>query len=101
MSEKKIQVNTKTLEQDVRDMEGEVKDITRKMDGLFDEIHDLDTMWDGAANQMINAQFTEDAEKMKEICEVLTKYVECCQYAKKEYDSRENTIYDMIKSMRI
>ena len=99
MQNKEIAVDTSTLSDDITALQEELDDITSNLDKIFDEIIDLDTMWDGPANQAFMEQFARDTIYAHEICQTLQNLVECMTYAKGQYDTCENEISSIVSSI--
>lgn len=101
MAVHEIAVNTSRLSQDVEEMEYALRRIENQMDSMFDSVNQLDTMWDGPANDAFYIQFAADYEQMRELCRILRELIECCRFAGTEYISCENAVNGIVNAIRI
>lgn len=96
-----IETATNPLCADKAVMETELSAVRQEIQQLFQEMQELDSMWDGPASQAFAAQFQTDYEIIQEICENLEGFIHCMQYAADEYNKCENTIAEIISAVRI
>jgi len=96
-----IEVNTSTLAADTDDIENAVKAIRADMTQMFQEITELNTMWDGKANAAFTTQFVSDKEAMEELCKNIDSLVESLRFAKTEYDKCENQVHSTVAAIKI
>ena len=67
MNIQEIAVNTVTLQNDISDMQEALEKVKKRTQSMFDEIKELDSMWDGAAHMAFKQQFNLDHQKMVEL----------------------------------
>lgn len=96
-----IEVSTGPLSADKGNMAAELNAVRTELQQLFQEMQELDFMWDGPASQAFAVQFQTDHEIMQEIVENLEGFIQCMQYAADEYNKCENTIAELISAIRI
>lgn len=101
MSIQEIAVNTATLQNDINDMQEVLEKVKKRTQSMFDEIMELDSMWDGVAHMAFKQQFNQDYQKMVELCNTISSLIFCMQYAKKEYEACEKSIHSIVNSIRI
>lgn len=75
--------------------------VCAELQQLFQEMEELDSMWDGPASQAFAVQFQTDYQIMQDIIENLKGFIQCMQYAADEYNKCENTIAELISAIRI
>ncbi|QBE95728.1 hypothetical protein PMF13cell1_01252 [Blautia producta] len=96
-----IEVSTEPLSADKGNIAAELNAVRTELQQLFQEMQELDSMWDGPASQAFAVQFQTDYEIMQEIVENLEGFIQCMQYAADEYNKCENTIAELISAIRI
>jgi uncharacterized protein YukE len=64
-------------------------------------INELDTMWDGQANDAFKAQFQKDEQLCETYCKALDDFIACLEYAAKEYENCENMVKQAVDAVRI
>ena len=96
-----ITIDMSLLQNTVTTMQEQVARLRGDMDDIFNQIQELDRMWDGPANDTFRAQFLQDRQEMQEICNELQKMNDCLVYAKNEYNTCENNINGIVTSIRI
>jgi uncharacterized protein YukE len=67
---------------------------------MFDEIRELDTMWDGEANNAFNVQFANDYDMMLEVIKELRALIDSLEFSRNEYVRCENQVSAAINSMK-
>lgn len=96
-----IEVNMQTLEQDVQEMRELLESIEKDMDGMFATVKELDTMWDGPANQEFNRQFLRDRQVMTSVCEAAEGVIDSMENAKESYRKCEASVKAEIDGIKI
>lgn len=96
-----IEVNISTLEQDVKDMEATVEQIRKDMNDMFESVSELDTMWDGPANQTFNQQFVLDKQIFDEICGAVEGIVASMKNAQESYLHCEAAVSEEIDRITV
>ena len=71
-----------------------------KSEKMFDEIKELDSMWDGTANNAFNVQFQNDYEMMQEVCRNLKRLIDSLEFSKREYIKCEQQVDSAVRSMK-
>lgn len=101
MANQEITVNTDTLASDIAELNMTLGTARNLLDNMFTQIRELDTMWDGPANDEFNRQFANDHENAKEMCKTVQSLIECMQYAKEQYNSCENQVNGIVSAISI
>jgi uncharacterized protein YukE len=96
-----FEIDTGILNQNIDEMRQQLENLKAKFDELISNINELDAMWDGPANDAFKLQFLEDCETYKDYCDVMTDYIECLEFASREYDSCESKVRSAIDAVRI
>ena len=101
MAASKIKVNTTTLKKDTDSIEQVLKNIEKKIKEMQTAVNALNGMWEGEANASFNQAFQDDITDLKSICDSLKELVRYEQNAKKEYDSCEARVSDLIDQITV
>lgn len=101
MAVSRIEVNTEMLGNTASDMSISVTHIYHHIKEIYEDIKELDSMWDGPANQAFNLQFEKDRARLLNICSNLETYIDKIQYAKDEYNKCENAVSNIIDAIWI
>lgn len=101
MSVKEIAVNTSTLAGDIGELRETLSNAKAQLEDMFNQVKELDTMWDGPANIEFNQQFSNDYENAKNICATIESLIECMEFAKNEYNSCENEVNSIVSAISI
>ena len=96
-----ISINTSTLSGDIDKLQQQLNAIRNDLTKMYQAVRVLDTMWDGPANEAFNIQFNQDKNDMTELCNTVQKIIDCMEYAKKEYNSCEVEVSNIIDSIAI
>lgn len=101
MAADRIEVNTQLLGRLVSDMREDAASIRNYVQEIYQNIRELDAMWDGPANQAFNLQFEKDRAKLLDICSEIENYIDKVKDAQDEYNRCESAVADMINAIRI
>lgn len=96
-----IEVDTRILKGDIDILKNDVSELRWEVDALQSEMTELAAMWEGRAHAAFQQQFAGDVEFMKSVFEEADQLISCMEYAKKEYDSCEGDIEQLVASIRI
>ncbi len=96
-----ITVDTAAMAGDIQELQNALSKARRQLGEMFEQIAELDTMWDGPANQEFNRQFSNDYENSKELCNTVESIIQCIQYAKEQYNICENEVNGIVASINI
>lgn len=101
MAIKQIAIDTGILQSDINAYEEALNTVKSKMDNMFNNMAELDSMWDGQANSAFMAQFNKDYTTLKDLAGLLTKLLEDLKLAKKEYDQCDSSVNTVINAIQI
>ena len=101
MSNQEIAINTSTLRGDINELKQSLATARKQMESMFDQVAELDTMWDGPANAEFNNQFRNDYENMKNLCKTVESLIECMEFARDQYNLCENEVSGIVDSISI
>ena len=101
MAIKEIAVNTSTLTNDIDALQTTLVSARTKLDDMFDQVAELDTMWDGPANEAFNRPFGNDYENAKNLCETIESIIECMKYARDQYNACEMEVNGIVSAITI
>ena len=96
-----IKINTSSLGTDISRIEQNGNAIKSAKDDINDSINSLSAMWEGPAHDRFMSQFTKNYEEMNELCEMLDELLKNLDYAKKEYESCEDKVGDIVRAIQI
>lgn len=99
MAYKEIEIETTALTRDIIDLTGELEDAKKSISTMADDMRQLDSMWDGPANEAFMQQFALDEQYAQELCNMVQKLIECMEYAKKQYDLCETEVGSLVRSI--
>ena len=96
-----FEINIQSLNADISRIEGNLNFINNNLKAMFDEIAQLDAMWDGSANEAFNVQFKSDYEMMIQVCKNLKALLESMQNARDTYLKCESNVSSEISKIRV
>lgn len=96
-----IAVDTLLLKADIEKIQTGLQNINNEMNLMYEGVEVLDRMWDGPANEVFKIQFTNDKNKMQELCKQIQEYIDTLNNAKKEYEVCEAEVKGIIDSIVI
>ena len=101
MAIKEIEQNTDRLSDDIIRLEEEKAVLEKSIDAMFDAVKNLDTMWEGSANEAFRAQFLTDYQTCLEMNKTLGILIEKLRKAREEYDKCESEVENLVRAIRI
>ncbi|BCN29976.1 WXG100 family type VII secretion target [Anaeromicropila herbilytica] len=101
MDNNSIEISTQILDSDTASMIEELNAVRNQMKSMFDEVIELNTMWEGPANNAFKEQFGIDHATFTELCTSVEKFIECMQFASKEYTKCESSIGQSIAAITL
>ena len=93
-----IGVDLEKMGKDIQTLTDNIKTIREDINQLFCIVEELDSMWDGQANEAFMNQFNQDNENFKIVCdnvegmikemnEARNEYIKCEEYVGSEIDT--------------
>jgi uncharacterized protein YukE len=101
MAIKEIAIDTSTLNTDIGELQTALDSAKMQLEDMYTQMTELDTMWDGPANEEFNIQFKLDYTNTKSLFETIASLIECMEYARDQYNSCENEVGSLVNSIRI
>lgn len=101
MASKEITVNTSTLTGDINELRTTLSSAKAQLNDMFNQIAELDTMWDGPANLEFNRQFGNDYENAKNLCDTIESLLGCMEFARDQYNLCENEVNSIVSAIMI
>lgn len=95
-----FEVNLTNLNSDINSARQNLSYIENNIKSMFDEIKELDTMWDGEANESFNVQFNSDYQMMLDVCKNIERIISSMEFAKQEYSKCENSVSSAVRAMK-
>lgn len=96
-----IEINTRTLANDIKEMETEVAKLRGEMAKAYNSVAELDAMWKGPANEEFRAAFQSDREAMEEMCRIIDGLIGYMENARNEYRRCEAAVSSEIDAIKI
>ena len=97
---RRIEIDTSALQTSINGLENIIRDIKSEINAAYEGINHLDSMWDGEANAAFNRQFALDYNRLMEICGVLETYNGRLAQVKRQYDTGESNVADIVNAIR-
>lgn len=97
----KLKVNSKTLASEANSISELVKDAEKKLKTMYTQVRELDSKWEGPANESFTQSFNADYETFDAICKTVSSLASNMKKAAREYERCEDEIADGIKRLNI
>lgn len=101
MNIEKIKVDTNQLQRDRKSLKTDLHQIKSEISNIYQDVQELDVMWDGSANDEFRKQFRNDYNIIQDILADMDKYIGKIDFAIGKYENCEKTIGDIINKIRI
>ena len=101
MNIEKIKVDTNQLQKDRQSLKVDLHHIKNEITDIYQEVQELDSMWDGSANDEFRKQFRNDYNLIQEIIREMEKYIGKIDFSIRKYESCENSIDEIINKIRV
>lgn len=96
-----MEIDTAQLNADIRELEAETARVRNSLQGLKEEMEELNAMWKGQANMAFRRQVTLDCSLISALLEKMDRLAGCMVYAANEYVRCEQEVRDTVGSIRI
>lgn len=101
MAIQEVTVNTGNLSKDIEELKQVLGTTRRQLEEMFQQVTELDAMWDGPSNAEFVAQFHNDYENAKELCHVVSSIIQCMEYAREQYNICESEVHEIVASINV
>ena len=101
MAIQEITVDMSLLKNTVETLNGQLAELTKGMNDIFQDIAEMDRMWDGEANNAFKQQFEIDHQMMNDMFETIRSIIDCYDFAEREYTKCEDEVYGIVHSIKI
>lgn len=96
-----ITVNTSTLASDITALKSALAHTREQMKKMFDNVNELDAMWDGPANDEFKRQFGVDYENAEAMCKTVDALIQSMEFAKGQYDRCDAEVEGIVAAITI
>lgn len=97
----RISVHFQSLDNDKRATAESVQAMKRQVNGLYNDLLELNAMWEGPANAAFTAQFEKDRADMEALCAELEQFTRDLEYASTEYKKCESQVSSIVAAIRV
>lgn len=101
MAVSKIKINTALLKRDAGNITKILSDIEKKALKMQTDVVQLNGMWEGEANMAFNKAFQDDITALRTVIKEVQDIVDYEENAKKEYDSCESKVSELVDSIPV
>lgn len=101
MASNYIKINSDVLKRDASELKTLAQRSKLQLKDMKNEVNILGTMWSGPANDAFNKQFASDYEMFVELCVQVEKFSAELEKASNEYNSCENNVLNIVRSIRV
>ncbi|WP_432627721.1 WXG100 family type VII secretion target [Brotaphodocola sp.] len=95
-----IGINLEALGRDIGQMQTELQLLRSHIGLTYDSIKELNTMWNGPANEAFNQTFESDYQSMNEMCKMIKSLIEYMENARDQYRHCEDLVSQEIESIK-
>lgn len=96
-----IEINTAYLDADTKTMQTQLEALKAAQTQVLRSLLEVDSMWEGAANQAFVAQIQVDARMLQELLKSIKNLIECLEYAKEQYNNCTEDVNSKIAALRM
>jgi len=96
-----IATNTDRMQSDINLLEEQIVKMDTAFQAAWDAVEALNATWEGPAHDTLVAQFLQDQETVKTMIISLRNYREELENAKKEYETCEQNVNSLVRSMDV
>ncbi|MBR1691924.1 MAG: WXG100 family type VII secretion target [Lachnospiraceae bacterium] len=96
-----IKVNTRSLKNDRDSIQKDLQKVRKKIAEMQKDVEALNKMWSGDANAAFNQVFKNDIKALESICKSIDGMIQYETTAKKEYDTCEGKVSELISSIQV
>lgn len=96
-----MRISSGNMRKDMEGLQNEADQIPNAINELVDAMNVLSSCWEGPAKSAYLAQVQTDISFMKEVCDLLQKYINDFRTSAGDYDQCENKVYDRLGQIHI
>ena len=96
-----IAINTSTLNGDIGELRTALENARRQLHSMFEQVAELDMMWDGPANEEFKRQFGNDYEYARKMCNTVESLIASMEYARGQYDTCEDVVCGIVSAISV
>lgn len=101
MSITEIEIDTEHLNKDVEALKNLLTQLRKNQTSMEQAMDQLNTMWQGPANQIFNIQFRADCESFANVCTTVEAMIQAMETARMDYEACEEQVSDLINAIRV
>lgn len=101
MDKREIAVDADMMYDNVREMQNALNQMKAEIERLFLEMEEFTGMWDDFSREEFLKHFWQDKQKIQEFENAAEKLTECMQDAVREYQSCENAVFSIVRTIQI
>lgn len=101
MAHREITVDTSVLAIDIHELQAALIAARAQLKDMFQQMAELNIMWNGPANAEFNRQFRNDHERMADLCKAVEQLIDCMGYARDQYNACENEVNSIVSAIRM
>ena len=101
MADSLIEVTTNTLKSDTETIALHLEKLRQRSDALESVTQQLGSMWEGQAKQAFTAAVRDDLNRLRSLISAMQKFTQKTDEARNEYDKCENTVTQLVASIRV
>ena len=96
-----IKINTNRLNTDAETVAGMISGIKTELNGMKQNVAQLDSMWDGPSSEAFKKAFQDDMNAMETIIKNIESIHSYEVNAKSKYESCENRVSGIVAGIRV
>lgn len=96
-----IRMDTDMMKNTISDMQSLLDQLQETANQAYNDVAELDTMWDGAANTAFKNEFRRDKNHMQTLIMSIREYLIAFNNAREEYRACENQVEELVRLISI
>lgn len=96
-----LEIETNRLSADIADLKRLVSRLKTTSEKMMGGINALSSMWEGEAKNAFTVQFQSDYKTILSMIDTLNKLIKSLENAKSKYNTCENTVGNIVHSIRV
>lgn len=98
---RELDVTPSRMAQKINSMAELTQTLEQDLEALKESLTSLNSSWEGPAQQEFAAQFENDYESMKQMCQLIKEFQQTFEYAKDEYTKCKQSVADTVAAIQI